>query len=116
MALRVITLTVKNGRVSFNQVVMEQQQPPPGLLLIAVDPDAGLYVWMKSHDAVAPHTVAQAAGYSRALPPIDIDAPPSFLGDPVFFSKESIDGWDEIVDGRTNTLNREVRKLFGIAS
>lgn len=115
MALRVITRTVKSGRVSFNQVVMEQQPPPPGLLLVAVDPDAGLYVWMKSHDAVAPHTVAQAPGYSRALPPVEIAAPPSFLGDPVFFSKESIDGWGEIAAGRTNTLNSEIRKLFGIA-
>lgn len=115
MAVRVVTRRVQNGRVAFNQVVMEQQPTPPGVLLVAIDADTGLYVWLRSHDTVAPHSIPQAPGYSRGLPPVVISAPPPFVGDPVFFPKDDVDGWDAIVGQPTHTLNREVRKLFGIA-
>lgn len=115
MGVRVIVRTADDGRVGFNQVVMEQQDPPAGVLLVAIEPDEGLYVWLRSHNALAPHTIPQAKGYSRALLPFDIGHAPSFLGEAVFISRDEIDGWDEIVGGQTNTLNREIRKLFGIA-
>lgn len=115
MAVRVVTRKIENGRVAFNQVVMEQHTPPPGVLLVGIDPERGLYVWLRSHESLAPETIPQAGGYSRALRPFPVHNPPGFLGAPVFFPNETIDGWDEILAGRTNTLNREVRSLFGIA-
>jgi hypothetical protein len=115
VALKVVVRRVENGRVGFNQVVMEQQAPPPGVLLVAIDADRGLFVWLRSHDTVASHTVPQAAGYSRAIAAFAVAGPPSFLGDPVFFPKEDIEGWDDIIREQTNTLNREIRELFGIA-
>jgi len=78
MALKVVTRRVDDGRVSFNQVVMEQQPAPPGILLVAIDVGEGLYVWLRSHGTLAPHTVPQAAGYSRSLPPFPIADPPPY--------------------------------------
>ena len=95
---------------------MEQQQPPPGVLLVGIDGTQGLYVWLRSHETVAPHTFRQHPGYSRALT-VDVANPPDFLGEPVFFPKAEIEGWEEIVSEQTQTnkLNREIRKLFGVA-
>ncbi len=112
--VRLISRTVDNGRVSFNQVVMDQQEPPAGIMLVAIDPDAGLYVWLRPHDSLAEHTIAQAPGYSQMLPPFAIEDPPDYLGPPVFFPKETIAGWDEIAGKQTNTLNRAIRDLFGV--
>jgi hypothetical protein len=106
---------MKGGRVAFNQVVMEQQEPPAGVMLVAIDPDRGLYLWLRPHDLVdEPATIAQAPGYSRTLPPFLVDEPPPYLGPPVFVAKQKIAMWDEIIGKATNSLNRAIRDLLGI--
>src|SRR4051812_323620 len=89
---------------------MEQQDSPAGVMLVAIDRGAGLYVWLRPHNDLAQHTIPQAAGYSRALPPFPVNDPPEFLGPPVFFPKETVVGWDELEGKQTNSLNRAIAK------
>ncbi len=90
--VRLVSRTIDGGRLSFNQVVMEQQASPAGVMLVAIDRGEGLYIWLRPPDDLAQHTSPQAAGYSRALPPFAVDNPPPFLGPPVFFPKETVKG------------------------
>src|SRR4051794_26693391 len=111
--IRLISRTMNGGRVAFNQVVMEQQEPPAGVMLVAINPDTGLYVWLRPHYLVdEPATVAQAPGYSRTLPPFPVDDPPPYLGPPVFVARENIATWDEIIGKATKSLNRAIRDLL----
>jgi hypothetical protein len=116
--IRVISATRrKDGAAVFNQVVMLQDTPPRGLLLVAVDPSSGLHMWMKPFSVVAPNARNQAAGYSQNLR-IRVDAPPDWLGPAVEIPAAEVDSarpglWRAIVDARTNTKNKLVRDLFG---
>jgi hypothetical protein len=114
--VRVVSRTLDaNGRVTFNQVTMVREPPPPGVLLVAIDPASGLYVWLKPHAEVDPHTQDQHPGYSRLLPAIDPLNPPPYLGDPVFVPAAIVDpaDWQIITSAHTMALNRAVRALFG---
>ena len=45
--------TIDDGRrVTFNQVVMRKQADPAGVLLVAIDPDVGLLVWLRPHSVI----------------------------------------------------------------
>jgi hypothetical protein len=115
--VRLCSRRVENGRVGFNQVVLEQQEHPPvGLMLVGVDAERGLYLWLRPFDVVAPHSIPQAPGYSRALSPFDVADPPAFLGPPVFLPGDRLDSdlWEELPDLRTNSLNKALRQLFGL--
>jgi hypothetical protein len=113
--VRVVSRRVADGRVTFNQVTLVQQPAPSGVLLVAIDLAAGLYVWLKPHDEVDARAHDQAPGYSRGLPAIDPLNPPAWLGQPVFIPSTDIDApeWEVFTTAQTMTLNRAVRELFG---
>jgi hypothetical protein len=112
--IRVICRTLDRGQVSFNQVVMEQQSPPDGLLLAAIDPETGVYIWMTSYGNVEKHTVKQAGGYSRQLPGVSPSQPPPYLGNPVFLPIDSIApaDWQTILGAQTNGKNKAVKEAL----
>jgi hypothetical protein len=115
LSIRVVTSTVKNGRVSFNQVVLEQSPAPSGILFAAVDLDFGIHLWLRPQPLVAAVTVAQAPGYSKMLPGFDLASPPPELGSSVSIPRSAIDSatWGQVGAAHTNTLNKLVRELFG---
>ncbi|MBV9309777.1 MAG: hypothetical protein JOZ73_03040 [Solirubrobacterales bacterium] len=105
------------GRVGFNQVVLGDGPPPRGVLLVAIDPDEGLRLWLKPFSVLEPHTKAQHGSYSRNLS-VALDNPPDYLGEPVPVTKDDVDQTEEglfqrILDAHTNTKNKLVRELFG---
>jgi hypothetical protein len=101
--VRVVTATVKDGRVGFNQVVMEQDQTKPtGVFLAARDPAVGVYFWLRAQADVETHSTSQAPGYSRAIPAFALVAPPAWLGVPMFLPKELFDDWDAVDELATN--------------
>jgi hypothetical protein len=116
--IRTIAATVRRGRVSFNQVVMvRDRDQPSGLLLVGVDPEMGLYVWLRSLDDIEAGARDQVAGYSRRLGSIDPRHPPRILGKPVVVPSSAINPtvWGSVTTARTNALNKAVRELFDFA-
>ncbi len=110
---RIVISTIKDdGRVQFGQAVMEQQEAPQRVILVALDPDFGLVYWECSHNKLSPHTLSQHPGYSRCLPAFDIDDEPVFLGDAYEIPREDIANWSEIVRARTRAKNRLIYELF----
>jgi hypothetical protein len=114
--IRVIARTVGAGRVGFNQVVMEQNAAPAGVMLVAIDPDEGLHVWLRPNHAFDGHTIPQARGYSSTIPPFVIDDPPEYLGDAVFIDKDNVPGFESLLELQTNALNHAIREIFGVSS
>jgi hypothetical protein len=114
-AVRLVVSSVRQGRVGFNQVVMEQQQAPAGVMLVAIDKANGLYVWLKPFEVVAAASSPQAPGYSRALPSFEVASPPAFLGPAVFIpaSQIPVETWNELPGLKTNALNRALRQPLG---
>ena len=116
--IRVISATRrKDGAAVFNQVVMLQDRPPRGLLLVAVHPGVGLLLWMTPFSVIAPHARDQASGYSKNLR-IRVDSPPGWLGPAVEIPLDEVEEtepglWKKIVEARTNTKNKLIRELFG---
>lgn len=113
--VRLVVSSVRRGRVAFNQVVMEQQEAPAGVMLVAIDSARGLYVWLRPFESVAAASSPQAPGYSRALAGFEVESPPDFLGPAVFIpsSKIPTDTWNELPRLRTNALNRALRQPLG---
>ena len=116
--IRVVCATRrKNGRASFNQVVLNNAPQPRGVLLVAIEPDEGIRLWMKPLLVLEPHTSAQHGGYSRNLQ-VNVDNPPDYLAEPVLIPKGDVDQteeglWQQILDAKTNTKNKLARELFG---
>jgi len=101
--VRIVTATVRDGRVGFNQVVMEQEEhQPAGVFLAAWDQDRGVYAWMRGQADVEKHSTVQAAGYSRCIGSFALDAPPQWLGEPTFLPKELFDPWEDVEQLSTN--------------
>jgi len=95
---------------------MERDDPPDGLLLVGIDPDYGISLWLRPYADVAAVTKIQVEGYSRHLR-FDVDQPPPEVGDPVRISAAVIDAiraglWAEILEASTNTKNKLVRETF----
>lgn len=117
-AVRVVVATVNDDRMAgFNQVVMERDSPPQGVLLVAVDLQAGLHLWLAPFATVQPLSRVQISGYSRSLQ-INVDTPPTQLGLPVVISPSQVDAirpglWSEICDAQTGAKNRLVSETFG---
>jgi len=110
---RVVVSTVReDGRVAFGQVIMEQQTDPKEIVLVALDPDIGLFYWNTTPRKLNPHTRAQHQGYSRCLPAFAVDDWPDHLGDSYEFPKEEIDNWFAIEGANTRAKNKLIRELF----
>ena len=93
------TATLRHDRFYFNQVVYEEQATPERVVLIGWDDDRGAYIWTLPGDVAAAHAATQAANYSLALPNVNPDAPPPWLGDPDLLTKDEIaaaDGWPDL--------------------
>jgi hypothetical protein len=101
--VRVVTATVKDGRVGFNQVVMEQEtHRPAGVFLAAWDQERGVYSWMRGQTDVENHSIVQAPGYSRCIGSFALGSPPTWLGEPTFLPKELFDPWENVEQLSTN--------------
>lgn len=115
---RLVTSTIDTqGRVTFNQVTQVQAaNPPEEIVLVAVLPDEGLYVWRRPHDDVDAQAHEQHAGYSRQVGPIDPKHPPPWLGAPTIVASGDIEPalWEPITSARTNTLKKLVKAALGL--
>ncbi|MGI8557879.1 MAG: hypothetical protein ACR2ND_06170 [Solirubrobacteraceae bacterium] len=116
--IRVVSGTIKDGVVNFNQVVMERDAPPVGVLLAGIDPDEGIAaLWLRPLSAIEEVATTQISGYSRHLR-IELGGPPEAIGEPVVIRAAAIDAIrpglrTEIVESNTNTKNKLVREAFG---
>jgi hypothetical protein len=112
--VRLVVATFRNdGRATFNQVVMHQDSAPAGVLLVGIDPNAGLHLWLKPHTLIAGIAKRQAGKYSSYLS-INLSAPPPALGDSVFIDKAKLPAHLRLGGARTNTLHNAVRKMLGV--
>jgi hypothetical protein len=114
--LVVSTINAK-GRATFNQVTqIRAADHPEMIVLVAVLPGEGLYVWRHAHVDIDAHAHEQHAGYSRQVGPIDPKRPPSWLGAPTIVASADLDStlWGQIVAARTNTLKKLVGTVLGI--
>lgn len=109
---RIVVSTIKNGRVGFGQVIMEQQKAPKQIILVALDSEFGLIYWECSHRKLKSHTVPQHSGYSRCLPAFTVDEEPTFLGGGYELPMVEIANWPEIMNARTRAKNALVREIF----
>lgn len=110
-----MSCTVRNGIAHFNQVVLENEDPPESVILVAVEPARGLFIWEAPFIALFEHSTPQHPGYSRSIPEFPLHSPPRYLGEPEFDPREAYgDGWDRLVVARTNTLNRKLREYLGV--
>lgn len=109
---RILTSTIKNGRVHFGQAIMEQQADPLRVILVALDPDFGLIYWECYPSVLKPHTRSQHRGYSRYLPPFPIDDEPAFLGESYKLAKDKIENWSEIMGAHARAKNYLIREIF----
>lgn len=101
--IRIVTATVKDGRVGFTQVVkLQDEKQPAGVLLAGWDQDVGVYVWLKSQADVEEHGSQQHGGYSLAIGRFTVDSPPEWLGTPTLLSKSAFDPWQDITQLQTN--------------
>jgi len=106
--------TIDDGRrVTFNQVVMRKQADPAGVLLVAIDPDVGLLVWLRPQSVIKEIARVQVPDYSDHLS-INVDSPPSELGEPVRIAKEHIPDslWELMKTARTNALHKIFADAF----
>ena len=90
----------KTGRAAFNEVALGNAAPPRGVLLIAIVPDEGLRLWLKSFATLEPHTKEQHGAYSRSLT-VNVDNPPDYLGEAVLVGE---------------TMSKRARKASGSRS
>jgi hypothetical protein len=106
-----------NGRATFNQVTQLRAPNPDEIVLAAVVPSEGIYVWRHAHTDVDAHAHDQHTGYSRQLGPIDTKNPPAWLGAPEIVPIDDIDPtlWRKITTtARTNTLKKSVAKALAL--
>ena len=115
---RLVVSTINaQGRVTFNQVTQVQAADhPEEIVLVAVLPAEGLYVWRRPHGDVDGQAHPQHSGYSRQVGPIDPKHPPTWLGAPKIVASGDIDParWHEITSARTNTLKKLVGTAVGL--
>jgi hypothetical protein len=106
--------TIDGGRrVTFNQVVMRKQADPAGVLLVAIDTDVGLLVWLQPHSVIEGIAKVQVPDYADHLS-INVDSPPPALGEPVRIAKEHIPEslWDLMKTAKTNALHKIFADVF----
>lgn len=102
--IRIVTATINDGNVSFNQVVLEQAaEQPAGVLLAGWEQDTGVYIWLRSQKDIADHSTVQAPLYSRCIGKFSVDDPPAWLGHPTFLPKGMFDPWENVSGLETNT-------------
>lgn len=116
--LRVVTSTVKNGRVGFNQVVLGTVDPTPaGVLMAGYDPDHGVHLWFKSQEDVEANAKPQHgdSGYSFYVGRFSLDDPPPWLGKPIFLAKEGFTDWPDIEALNTNAKRAAIIEILNDA-
>ena len=95
--LRVVTATVKDGRVSLNQVVLANADPTPaGVLMAGYDLNQGVSLWFRSQQDVEANAKPQHGEYSSYVSQFSVDDPPGWLGKPIFLAKEGFTDWPDI--------------------
>jgi hypothetical protein len=96
------TSTLQPGKFRFNQVRYDQHDDQPSrVVLVGWDEDRGVFIWTAAGDEIPAQADTQARGYSRVVPGDDPDAPPDWLGEPLFVPKgdmEDAGAWC-ILDG-----------------
>lgn len=111
--IRIVTATVKDGRVGFNQVVkLKDESQPAGVLMAGWDPDEGVYIWLKGHDDVTEHASGQHGGYSLGVGRFSVETPPDWLGAPTLLSKEVFEPWPDIKALNTNAKRAAIIKAL----
>ncbi len=116
-AVRLVTGTVKSGRVSFNQVtLLTWSTDPAEIVLFAIDPGQGIYVWHRKFAEVDARAHTQAAKYSRTIGTFDPQHPPEYLGPPKFTPRDGIDNavWTLFLTARTNALKKAAKEYLGL--
>lgn len=111
---RLRTCTVKRGRVRFNEVIITSQPETELVVLAALAPELGLYVWTCSYAAIKADSGTQHPGYSLSPSSFAVDTPPAFVRGEQLFPREAFDQgeWDKAVLASTNTKNHRVRVLL----
>jgi hypothetical protein len=112
---RLISRTVAQGKVQFNQVFYEGKSNAAGKFLVAIDPDAGMHVWLRTHDELLPYATTGQVGYAKHLRPIDIAAP--YIGPSVFVDAASLPKgvWADLLSANTGAKQKAVARVFGLA-
>jgi hypothetical protein len=108
LGLKPVAGTIREGRrVTFNQVVMHKDAAPTGVLLVAIDPDVGLLIWLRPQSTIEAIARAQVPDYSDHIS-INVDSPPAELGEPVSIAKDLIPSshWDLMLTSNTNALHK----------
>lgn len=111
---RLISRTIEGGKVHFNQVVYENKPNAAGKFLVAIDPDRGMYVWLRTHDELVPHARTGQTGYAKHLDAVNLASP--YLGPAVFVDKASLSQaeWNDILGSNTGAKRTAVAKAFGL--
>jgi hypothetical protein len=111
---KLISGTIKDDKVHFNQVVYEKKPNAAGKFLVAIDPDQGMYVWLRTHEELLPHAKGGPTDYAKHLDAVDMSSP--YLGPPVFVGKGSLSKgeWDDILGKNTGAKRKAVAKVFGL--
>jgi hypothetical protein len=120
MATRLCASTIKERRASFNQVALESDIPDR-VVLVGIDKEAGVRVWVRKYSDIASLTREQHSGYSRHLGPFDVDDAPAELGRcidiPADWFPEGV--WATLTSASTNTLHKAaedaLRVVFGLS-
>jgi hypothetical protein len=119
VSTRLVASTIKDGHVNFNQVVI-LGQTPDRIALVAIDPDVGVYAWVRAYQDVAGLAATQHMGYSAHIGPVDVSNPPSEFGGTLLIERDWFppDIWRSLTTTRTQALNRAAiaafRDLFGL--
>jgi hypothetical protein len=108
--------TVDDGRrVTFNQVVMRKQAEPAGVLLVAIDPGAGLLVWLRPQSVIEQIARVQVPDYSDSIS-VNVDSPPGELGEPrCALPSNTRPGplWELKTTAKTNALHKIFSDALG---
>jgi hypothetical protein len=113
---RVISGTVSDGRVTFNQSTLVRARQPEELAFVAIDHEAGVYAWRTTPAKVKAAEHEQHHGYSRQIGPVDPKNPPPFLGRTSFTPKKQIPAvlWHRLRTARTNGLKKAAEEFLGV--
>ncbi len=111
---RLISRTIEDGKVRFNQASYLKKPNEPGKVLVAIDPDAGMYVWFPTHAEVEQHLTGGQTGYARHLLPMDVTTP--FFAGGHFVSANSISAgiWKDLLKRQTGAKKKAVARVLGL--
>jgi hypothetical protein len=108
LGLKPVAGTIRDDRrVTFNQVVMHKDPDPAGVLLVAIDAEVGLLIWLRPQRAIEAIARVQIPDYSDHIS-INVDSPPAELGEPIRIAKERVPStlWDLMRTSKTNALHK----------